>query len=90
MINPLPSLPPFLVIFYAIGIGLFLDQDQNFAGFYSLDGSPISGCLSYGFGIALSAFVVNVIGTIAGLVAICYKKISPPKYEYSPNSKKRY
>ena len=62
---------------------MFLDQPQDFAGFFSLDGAPQAGCLSYGFGIALSAFIVNIIGTLVGLMAICYKKLFPARYKYS-------
>lgn len=79
-----PSLPPSLpVVLYAIGLGVFLDQEQDFAGYFSLDGSPHDGCLSYGFGIALSAFIINIIATIVGLLAICYKKMFPSKFQYT-------
>lgn len=77
-----------LVVLYAIGLGIFLDQQQDFAGYYSLDGYPHSGCLSYGFGIALSAFIINIIATVLGLLAICYKKICPSKYKYTINYKR--
>lgn len=75
----LPSLP---VILYSVGLGVFLDQQQDFAGYFSLDGSPHNGCLSYGFGITLSGFIINIIATIIGLLAICYKKMCPTKFRY--------
>lgn len=74
--------PPPPVILYAVGLGVFLDQQQHFSGFFSLDGAPHDGCLSYGFGISLSAFIINVIATVIGLLAICYKKMCPTKFKY--------
>lgn len=71
------------MILYAVGLGAFLNQSQDYAGFFSLDGVQFEGCLSYGFGIALAAFIVNVIATVAGLVAICYKKMCPTRYKYT-------
>lgn len=73
----------YLVICYGVGMGAFLNQGQDFAGFFSLDGVQFEGCLSYGFGIALAAFIINVIATVAGVVAICYKKLVPTRYKYT-------
>ena len=60
------------VIFYAVAMGVFVDTDQHFAGFFTLNGSLQDGCLSYGFGIALAAFLVNIIAAIIGVGAILY------------------
>lgn len=78
------------MILYAVGIGVFLEQEQDFAGYFSLDGAPQDGCLSYGFGIALSAFIVNIIGTVLGLLAICYKKLCPRRYKYTISGSNNY
>lgn len=65
--------PPSPVIFLAIALGVFVDLDKDFAGFFSIEGQAADGCLSYGFGISLAAFIVNVIATVVGIVAIFYK-----------------
>lgn len=70
------------IVLYAVGLGVFLDQKQDFAGYFSLDGIPQDGCLSYGFGITLSGFVINIIATLIGLFAICYKKMCPTTFKY--------
>jgi len=72
-----------IVIFYSVSLALFLNLGLDFAGFFSVDGMRTSGCLSYGFGIALAAFIINILATIAGLVAICYKKMCPARYKYT-------
>ena len=75
------------VIFYAISLGVFAELDQDFAGFFSLNGRQQEGCLSYGFGIALAAFIINTIAAAVGIVAIFYRAICPPKnkFVYKPN-----
>ena len=65
------------VVCFAIGIGVFVDLDQSFAGFFSINGVEQEGCLSYGFGIALAAFIINILATVIGSVAICYRKAKP-------------
>ena len=73
------------VIFLAIGIGVFVGIDQDYAGFFSLEGEPTDGCLSWGFGIALAAFIINIIATIVGVVAIFYRQIrryQKAKFQY--------
>ena len=73
------------VIFLAIGIGVFVAIDQDYAGFFSLEGEPTDGCLSWGFGIALAAFIINIIATIVGVVAIFYRRIrkyQKAKFQY--------
>ena len=75
-----------VVLFYAIALAAYVDLDQDFAGFFSLNGGRYDGCLSYGFGIALAAFLVNTIATAIGFVAICYRWLwqpQPLKYKYS-------
>ena len=72
------------MIFLAIGLGVFADTDQDFAGFFSIEGQATKGCLSYGFGISLAAFIVNVIATVVGIVAVFYKTFAAKqrsKYE---------
>lgn len=63
------------VVLLVIGIGVFGDTDQDFAGFFSIEGSASDGCLSYGFGVALASLFVNVIATVVGIVAIFYRKM---------------
>lgn len=63
------------VILLAIGIGVFGDTDQDFAGFFSIEGNPSDGCLSYGFGISLAALFVNVIATVVGIISIFFNKM---------------
>jgi hypothetical protein len=63
------------VILLIIGIGVFGGTDQDFAGFFSIEGGPSDGCLSYGFGVALASLFVNVIATIVGVVSIFYHKM---------------
>ena len=70
------------VLFYAIALAAYVDLDQDFAGFFSLNGGRHEGCLSYGFGIALAAFLVNTIATAIGIVAICYHRLCPKPYKY--------
>ena len=87
--HPTPASPPHThthtVIFLAIGIGVFVGIDQDYAGFFSLEGEPTDGCLSWGFGIALAAFIINIIATIVGVVAIFYRQIrryQKAKFQY--------
>lgn len=54
---------------------MFGDTDQDFAGFFSIEGGVSDGCLSYGFGIALASLFVNVIATVVGVVAIFFHKM---------------
>ena len=75
---PPPTHTP--VIFLAIGLGVFADIDQDFAGFFSLESQATDGCLSYGFGIALAAFIINVIATVVGIVAIFYKTFATKQH----------
>ena len=70
------------VLFYAIALAAYVNLDQDFAGFFSLNGGRYEGCLSYGFGIALAAFLVNTIATAIGIVAICYHRLCPKPYKY--------
>ena len=70
------------VLFYAIALAAYVDLDQDFAGFFSLNGGRHEACLSYGFGIALAAFLVNIIATAIGIVAICYHRLCPKPYKY--------
>ena len=71
-----------IVLFYAIALAVYVDLDQDFAGFFSLNGGRHEACLSYGFGIALAAFLVNTIATTIGIVAICYHRLCPKPYKY--------
>ena len=85
-LHPLPTHTyTHTVIFLAIGIGVFVGIDQDYAGFFSLEGEPTDGCLSWGFGIALAAFIINIIATIVGVVAIFYRQIrryQKAKFQY--------
>ena len=71
------------MLFYTISLAAYVDLDQDFADFFSLNGDRHDGCLSYGFGIALAAFLVNIIATMIGFVAICYHRLCPQSYKYS-------
>lgn len=66
------------MVLYAAALGVYADMDQHFAGFFSLNGMEQIGCLSYGFGIALASFLVNIIavaiGVFAVIYAMCFKK----------------
>ena len=66
---------PHAVILLIIGIGVFGGTDQDFAGFFSIQGGPADGCLSYGFGIALASLFVNVIATVVGVASIFFNKM---------------
>ena len=63
------------VILLVIGVGVFGGTDQDFAGFFSIEGGASDGCLGYGFGIALSSLLVNVIATVVGVVSIFFHKM---------------
>ena len=54
---------------------MFGDTDQDFAGFFSIEGSRSDGCLSYGFGVALASLFVNVIATVVGIAAVFFHKM---------------
>ena len=54
---------------------MFGDTDQDFAGYFSIEGHPSDGCLSYGFGVSLAALFVNVIATVVGIISIFFNKI---------------
>lgn len=72
------------VVFFAISLGVFADLDQDFAGFFSREGIPEEGCLSYSFGISLAAFIVNIIASVVGVVAVFnpqIQEIQRSKYE---------
>ncbi len=66
------------VLLYSAALGVYADTDQHFAGFFTINGTERDGCLSYGFGIALAGFIVNIIASIVGFAAIiygmCFKK----------------
>ena len=53
--------PPYtyihVVLFHAISLAAYVDLDQDFAGFFSLNIGRHEGCLSYSFGIALAVFL---------------------------------
>ncbi|CAI8016101.1 hypothetical protein GBAR_LOCUS9904 [Geodia barretti] len=63
------------IILLIIGIGVFGGIEQDFAGFFSIDGGPADGCLSYGFGVALASLFVNLMGTVVGVVSIFFRKM---------------
>ena len=54
---------------------MFGDTDQDFAGFFSIEGGPADGCLSYGFGVALASLLVNLIATVVGVVSTFFHKM---------------
>ena len=57
---------------YAVTIGMFLGIDNDYAGFFSLNGLPNSGCLWYSFGLAVGAWMTNLIGGAVGIGAFVY------------------
>ncbi len=63
-------------ICYAISLGVYEDSDSDFAGFFSLNGRPSGGCIDVSYGLAIGSIVINVIGTIIGTMAYCYKPVS--------------
>ena len=69
------------VILLVIGVGVFGGTDQDFAGFFSIEGEASDGCLSYGFGIALASLLVNAIATAVGVVAVFYHKMKKRLYK---------
>ncbi len=77
-IIPTPHTPTHTVLLYAAALGVYADTEQHFAGFLTINGAEIDGCFSYGFGIALAGFIVNIIASIFGFAAIiygmCFKK----------------
>ena len=67
------------MVLLAIGVGVFGGTDQDFAGFFSIEGGPADGCLSYGFGVALASLFVNLIATVVGVVSIFFRKMKALK-----------
>ena len=61
-----------LVCFYAITIGMFLGTDEDYGGFFSLNGLPSEGCLSYSFGLAVGSWMTNLMGGALGIIAFVY------------------
>lgn len=61
---------------YAIALGVFEDSDPDFAGFFSLNGRPSSGCIDISYGLAIGSIAINIIGVIVATLAFCYKPIS--------------
>ena len=51
---------------------MFLGIDNDYAGFFSLNGLPNSGCLWYSFGLAVGAWMTNLIGGAVGIGAFVY------------------
>lgn len=75
-----PISPP--VVAYVIAVGVFLGIDNDYGGFFSLNGEPSSGCLSYSFGLAVGAFLTNLMGGFLGIIAFVYeyrKKMDDPR-----------
>lgn len=74
---------PFFLAFYFYSIAalfgaamaLFLYTDRDYAGFFSLNGRPNSGCLGISFGLFVGSFAVTLISSLVGLLAFCYRYI---------------
>ena len=64
-----------VVFLLVIGVGVFGSIDQDFAGYFSIEGKASDGCLSYGFGVALASLFVNLIAAVIGTVAIFFHKM---------------
>ena len=54
---------------YVVALAAYVDLYQDFAGFFYFSGGRHEACLSYGFGIALVAFLINTIAMAIGIVA---------------------
>ena len=57
--------------------------DQDFAGYFSIEGRASEGCLSYGFGVALASLFVNLIATGVGVVAPFFHKMKKALHKKS-------
>ena len=45
---------------------------KDYAGFFSLNGLPSEGCLSYSFGLAVGSWMTNLMGGVLGIIAFVY------------------
>ena len=51
---------------------MFLGTDEDYGGFFSLNGLPSEGCLSYSFGLAVGSWMTNLMGGALGIIAFVY------------------
>jgi hypothetical protein len=59
-------------ILYAVALGVFIDTDRDYAGFFSINGQPNPGCLGISFGLFTGSFSISVISTLVSFVAFGY------------------
>ena len=44
--------------------------DQSFAGFFSVNGEAVNGCLTHGYGLVVAAGVLGLLGSITSFTAL--------------------
>ena len=44
--------------------------DHTFAGFFSVNGEAVSGCLTHGYGLIVAAGVLGLVGSITSFMAV--------------------
>lgn len=62
-------------VLIAISAGAFADTERDFSGFFTRNGIPYDGCLSHGFGLAVAAMAVNVLGSVVSFCALFSNKL---------------
>lgn len=63
-------------IFYSVTLGVFIDTDMDYAGFFSVNGQSSSGCLGTSFGLAIGSFAINLMGSLVAALAFFYKDLA--------------
>ena len=63
-------------VFYSITLGVFLETDMDYAGFFSVNGQSSSGCLGTSFGLAIGSFAINLMGSLVAALAFFYKNLA--------------
>eukprot|EP00800_Vazella_pourtalesii_P000238 TRINITY_DN10226_c2_g1_i1.p1 TRINITY_DN10226_c2_g1~~TRINITY_DN10226_c2_g1_i1.p1 ORF type:complete len:129 (-),score=21.94 TRINITY_DN10226_c2_g1_i1:250-636(-) len=70
-------------VFLTISLVVYGFIDHSFAGFFSVNGEAVSGCLTHGYGLTVAAGVLGLVGSITSFMAVIkeWRRQSRMKYE---------
>ena len=61
-----------LAVFYGLALWFYTSIDEDYAGFFTLNGKPHNGCWAISLGLAIGASSVNVFAAIVAALSYCY------------------
>ena len=56
--------------------------DHSFAGFFSVNGEAVSGCLTHGYGLVVAAGVLGLLGSMTSFTALIKEWRRQTRMEY--------